>query len=166
MGYVIHCTKKLLDRIKPELTAGGDCTTRLGNWYATALMWRPQVSLFVNERTLIPVLIPLAPAATLAQRFPRHLAQVLAAHGIATSFIEAELEQMKTVVYAKTANRSVVGIMNEFAFLADGYKHYMETEDLVALSLKLALTPLFASRKDAHWPDKALQGLVAGGPMQ
>lgn len=166
MGYRIHATQKLLDRIKPELMAGGDCATRLGNWYATALMWRPQVALLVNERTLIPVLMPLAPAATLAQRFPQHLAQVLAGHGIAASFIDAELAHMKTVVYAKTANRSVVGVMNEFAFLADGYRHYIETSDLLALSLKLAQTPLFASRKDAHWPDKALQELVAGGPLQ
>lgn len=164
--YQLHCTKKLLDRIKPELKASGDCTTRLGNWYATALMWRPQVALLVNERTLIPVLMPLAPAATLAQRFSLQLAQVLAGHGITASFIEAELAQMKTVTYAKTANRSVGGVMNEFAFLADGYRHYMETSDLLVLSLKLAQTPLFASRKDAHWPDKALQELVAGGPLQ
>lgn len=119
--YQLHCTKKLLDRVKPELTAGGESTTRLGNWYATALMWRPQVALLVNERTLIPVLMPLAPAATLAQRFPQHLAHVLAGHGLAASFIEAEMAQMKTVAYAKTANRSVSGVMNQFVRLADGY---------------------------------------------
>lgn len=164
--FCIYATKKLLDRIKPELTASGDCTTRLGNWYATALLWRPQVALFVNERTLIPVFVPLAPVATLAQRFPQHLAQVLTRHGIAASFIEAELQQMQTRAYSKTANRSVVGIMKEFGYLADGYRHYIETSDLLDLSLKLAQTPCYASRKDAHWPDKALQELLAGGPLQ
>lgn len=38
MSYVIHCTKKLLDRIKPSYIAiGGTSDTLLGNWYATAL---------------------------------------------------------------------------------------------------------------------------------
>lgn len=32
---------------------------------ATALFWKPQVALLVNEPTLLPVLMPLAPAATL-----------------------------------------------------------------------------------------------------
>jgi hypothetical protein len=52
----LHCTKKLLDRLKPEVIAGGTSTTGLGNWYATALLWKPQIALFVNERTLLPVL--------------------------------------------------------------------------------------------------------------
>jgi hypothetical protein len=33
----------------------------LGQWYATAVFWKPQVALFVNESTLLPVLMPLAP---------------------------------------------------------------------------------------------------------
>jgi len=50
-------------------------TTYLGNWYVTALFWKPQVALLVNERTLLPVLMPLAPAAELAQPVPEHLRQ-------------------------------------------------------------------------------------------
>jgi hypothetical protein len=40
-----------------------------GRRYATAFFWRPQVALFVNESTLLPVLIPLAPATTVIARF-------------------------------------------------------------------------------------------------
>jgi len=44
-------------------------TTLLGDWYATYLPWRPrQVALLVSERTLLPLLIPLAPASTLLNR--------------------------------------------------------------------------------------------------
>lgn len=58
-------------------------TTLLGDWYATVLPWRPrQAGLFVSERTLLPVLMPLAPATTLLDRFPAHLAQVLARHDV------------------------------------------------------------------------------------
>ncbi len=55
--YSLHCTKKLLDRIKPSIaTSPPPTTTALGNWYAMALFWKPQLALFVNERTLLPVL--------------------------------------------------------------------------------------------------------------
>ena len=77
MSYTIHCTKKLLDRVKPPVRqTSTKTTTYLGNWYATALFWKPQVALLVNERTLLPVLMPLAPANQLALRFPGHLSSV------------------------------------------------------------------------------------------
>ena len=76
---IVRATKKLLDRIgPPTLRDGEQSTTVLGQWYATALPWRPQVVLLVNEPTLLPVLMPLAPAATLPARAARHIAAILA----------------------------------------------------------------------------------------
>jgi hypothetical protein len=67
--FVVHGTRKFVDRVgKPAATAA-DSTTALGAWYATALMWKPQPALFVNERTLLPVLLPLAPAKNVVERF-------------------------------------------------------------------------------------------------
>lgn len=66
-------------------------TTALGNWYATSLFWKPQVALLVNEPTLFPVFMPLAPAATLMARFPDTLRQVLEAHGAPKPIIDAEI---------------------------------------------------------------------------
>jgi len=51
---------------------------------------------------------------------------------------------MCEVSVVKTANRSGVGTMNEFAFLAESYQGYLETLDLVALSMRLANTPCSA----------------------
>lgn len=68
---IVRATKKLLDRIgPPSLDEGEQSTTLLGQWYATAMFWKPQIALFVNEPTLLPVLLPLAPAATLLARSP------------------------------------------------------------------------------------------------
>jgi hypothetical protein len=115
--YQLHCTKKLLDHVKPSASSpDGASGTLLSNWYATALFWKPQVTLLVNKKTLLPVLMQLAPATDLATRFPEYLAGVLAAHGIPRSFIKYELVQMNEVQYAKTVNLSVVGIMNKFSF--------------------------------------------------
>jgi hypothetical protein len=120
-AMVIVCaTSKLLDRLGPPTSAVEQAsTTLLGDWYATALFWRPQVALLVSEVTLLPVLMPLAPAATLLQRFGPPLAAVLDAHGTPAVFIDAELQEMGEVRLARTASRSVVGIMNEFTYLAD-----------------------------------------------
>ena len=159
--YQLHCTKKLLDRIKPSAIAlDGATGTLLGNWYATALFWKPQVALLVNEKTLLPVLMPLAPATDLATRFPEQLAGVLVAHGMPQQFIDHELAQMNEVQYAKTSNRSVVGIMNQFSYLTEGYRDYLETKDLLALSLRLSETPCSPLYKGAVSPDRELKQFV------
>jgi len=139
----LYCTKKLLDRIgeKPGMESTGESGTKLAKWYATALFWKPQIALLVNERTLLPVLMPLAPAKTLATRFPVHLAEVLLLHGWRPDQIEGELRQFDRYELLKTANRSVLGIMNEFAFLAETHKHYHGTNDLQRIALALAQTP-------------------------
>jgi len=148
--YTLHCTKKLLDRVGlPAMSAAQPPTTVLGNWYATALFWRPQVALFVNERTLLPVLMPLAPATTLPKRFPRELATLLAMHQADQVFIAAEVASMSEVSVAKTANRSVVGTMNEFAFLAAVYREHMGTSDLLTISMRLAETPCSAIKHNS-----------------
>ena len=160
--YILHCTQKLLDRVKqPAVTALPPPTTTLGNWYAHALFWTPQVALLVNERTLLPVLMPLAPASTLSTRFPTLLTTVLRELGANAQFIASELDGMSEVVVARTANRSVVGTMNEFAFLADGYRENLEVPDLLALSLKLADTPCGPLKGNS--PVRVLRELVAGG---
>lgn len=161
MTFTIHCTKKLLDRVKlPVSTEQIVPTTYLGNWYATALFWKPQVVLLVNERTLLPVLMPLAPAAELALRFPEQLASVLFAHGAPHALVEHELTAMLDFKYAKTSNRSLLGMLNQFTYLAEGYRDYNQTIDLLRLSMKLAVTPCRPLHKKAISPDRELQRLI------
>lgn len=140
-SYTIHATKKLLDRVKQPIEEPVQPGTALGNWYATALFWKPQVALFVNERTLLPVFMPLAPTRSLAERFPDWLRQVLEAHGLEESFVDLEIRSMGVAHFAKTANRSVVGVTNEYAFLADDRRGLPGMDDLVGLSCVLADTP-------------------------
>jgi hypothetical protein len=120
------------------------------------------MALMVNERTLLPVMLPLAPAATIAQRFPAALKTALQAMDLPAEFIAAEIECMNDVIYAKTSNRSVVGVMNEFVFLADGYRDRNGLIDPLAASLQLAQTPCGPLYKGAICPDKAVCELVDG----
>jgi hypothetical protein len=156
---IVRATRKLLGRLGP-ITADAEqrSTTLLGDWYATAWFWRPQVALLVSETTLLPVLMPLAPAATLLQRFGPQLAAVLAAHRTPAEFIDAELREMDQVWLARTASRSVVGIMNEFTYLADAWRH---EPDLLTLAVRLAAAPCGPLYKRHISPDHELAALVA-----
>lgn len=140
--YALQCTKKLLSRIKPPIAPSAPAaTTTLGNWHGTALFWKPQLALFVNDRTLLPVFMSLAPATSIATRFPHQLAAVLAAHGVDAPFIAREVAAMAEVGFAKTASRSLVGIMNEFTYLAGAYHDLLESNALIPLSMRTAETP-------------------------
>jgi uncharacterized protein DUF6933 len=132
----------------------------MGQWYATAMFWKPHVALFVNEPTLLPVLLPLAPTATLLARFPQQAAAALAAHGTPTAVIDEEQRQMRDRRLGKTANRRVVGIMNEFTFLAEAYRGDTPAPDLLALAIRLATTPCGPLYSKHVSPDRELAALV------
>ncbi len=117
---IVRATKKLLDRLgPPTLQNGEESTALLGQWYATAVFWKPQIALLVNEPTLLPVLMPLAPTATLPTRIGQQIITVLAAHGVPDTILDEERQHMRDCRTAKTANRSVLGVMNEFTVSPD-----------------------------------------------
>lgn len=160
--YTIHATQKLRDRVKPRLADPiAAPSTALGNWYATALFWKPQVALFVNEASLLPMLMPLSPAKSLADRFPEHLEHVLNALGADPRFVAAEIEATSDARWAKTANRRIVGMMNEFWLLAEADRAHERSEDLVSMSVRLAGTPCSRLYKRHTFPDRELAALVA-----
>ncbi len=160
---VVHATKKLRERVgTPTVEHTTRSTTVLGSWYATALFWRPQVALLVNERTLLPLLMPLAPAATLLKRLPSWIDATLAAHGVARTFIDAELAHAADIGLAKTNNRSVLGVMNEFVHLSDWQKEAVRShDDLIAVALDLSEVPTSPLYKGHVSPDRELAALVA-----
>lgn len=160
---IVRATQKLLQRLGRATVADWEeSTTLLGDWYATLLPWRPrQVALLVSEHTLLPLLMPLAPAATLLDRLPDHAGAVLDAHGAPERLIAAETEHMRQRRLAPTANRSVVGSMNEFAFLADVYRtEYPADPDLLELSLRLSTVPCGPLHARHISPDRELAALL------
>jgi uncharacterized protein DUF6933 len=160
---IVRATHKLLQRVGPPTSQDGEqSTTLLGEWYATALFWKPQVALLVNETTLLPVLMPLARAAALPTRIAQQIATVLAAHGTPPAIIDDELHRMRPCRVARTANRSVVGIMTEFTHLADVYRDSNPDPDshLLDLALQLATTPCGPLYGRNVSPDRELGALL------
>ncbi len=72
---------------------------------------------------------------------------------------------MQVVKYARTQNRSVVGIMTQFAYLAETHRVYDKPNELIALSLELARTPCSPLYKGSVSPEGALKELTSGGAV-
>ncbi len=153
---VVRGTKKFLDRAGPAMEDPPPSTTVLGDWYANVLFWRPQVALFVNERTLLPVLVPLAPASTVISRLRSTLETLLGLIAVPGSFVAHELQAMEDAWLAKTTSRSVVGVLNEFRHLAQLERD--RPGNLVALSLRLAGVPCGPLYKTYVEPRRAVAG--------
>lgn len=158
---VVRGTKKFLDRVGRADWAEALSTGVLGDWYANPLFWRPQAVLFVNERTRLPVVVPFAPASSILERFPSHFAEVATRIGVPGEAIAAERASMAEWALAKTANRSVLGTMNEFTYLAEDFRRLNEAVDLLELSLWLAQVPCSPLFKSHGSPDRELRAVLA-----
>jgi hypothetical protein len=158
---VVRGTKKLRDRLKAPPAAADDATTTvLGDWFANVLFWRPHTVLLVNSRTLLPVFMPLAPGVTLLDRIPAAIATHLHAHGASEDFLAAELAAMNEIRIAPTNDRSVLGVMNEFAYQGEMMVKIDRITDLDQISLRLSrllVGPLMAGNGS---PDKELASVL------
>ena len=114
---VLRGTGKLLKRLgAPVVADPGRSATVLGDWYADIFFTRPcQVVLCVSETSRLPVVLAARELRTLGTRLPVALGLVLADLMISWPAITWELAAMSTVVLAKTASRSVLGTLNDFA---------------------------------------------------
>lgn len=161
---VVRGTKKLRDRVKGPVVADGDeSTTVLGDWFATALFWKPQVALLVNQRTFVPVFMPLAPASTLLDRAPDAIAAVLRRLGADVEFIEAELGAMRVTRIAPTNDRSVVGVVSGFSFHGE-VRWHDGVDDLEDLSVELADMPIGPLHNRSGAADRELAAVLGFDP--
>jgi hypothetical protein len=137
-----RCTRKLLTKIKPTANTITSSDTKLGDWYVDYIYSRPfHLALFTSELSLLPVLVPAAPIATLFPRFEEALRQVLRAMAIQESIINREISLMKDYAVTKTNSRSVLGTMNDFKSMISFYEYDENPQSLLWLSLHIAEAP-------------------------
>ena len=150
--FAIRCTKKLLGRMRVEVDVNPpEPTTILGDWYANILRFgKQQYILAVSEKTLLPVLLPATEAKLLPKRLPGAVFDVLKGLGIPWGAIDREMGEMQEAVIGRTANRKVLGTLNEFSFAAP-YR-LVEGASLVEVALWLAETPCGAI--GMNFPDR------------
>ena len=145
---VLRCTQKLLVRLKQagDLPAV-ESTTRLGDWYGN-ILWigRRQHLLFISERSRLPVVLPIREAKRLGTVFPDAVCDRLAVVGVAAADIADERIRMSELAFGRTRNRSLLGTLNDFAFMAqsvDARRAELESpEELIRFLSQTPILPL------------------------
>ena len=142
---VLRCTQKLLVRLKqvgdlPD----AESTTRLGDWYGNILrIGRRQHLLFISERSRLPVVIPIREGKRLGAVFPDAVCEVLANVGVTAADVAEERSRMSKTAFGRTRNRSLLGTLNDYAFMAQqGTGNRVEPESSEALIRFLSQTPI------------------------
>ena len=115
----LRCTRKLLDRAGDLVNAETTPATNvLGDWYANLVYARPQqLALCMNERSLLVVVLPARDFKNVAPRFRAQVVSLLARIGVPAPAIAAEEEAMQEFRFGPTANRKVLGCLNEAAMI-------------------------------------------------
>jgi hypothetical protein len=143
---VLRCTSKLLDKLSIAPTAEPRASSNaLGDWYATVLRSkRGQFVLGIARETLLPIVVSGRELRTFPERLESTLGEVLTVCGVGAEVIERECAAMSEVHYARTDDRSTVGVLTELQRLLRGDLEYFPNATLTELSLRLAETPIIA----------------------
>ena len=138
--FSLRCTRKLLGKlkVKPDPSPPAP-TTRLGDWYASTFNvgWNRLV-LCTSERTLLPVLVPIA-GPNLPGKLKMALGNMLKSIGVPATLVEEELRQMSELTVGKAASLSVLGSMQDFKRMARFL--VSEKPSLLHVVLELAESP-------------------------
>jgi hypothetical protein len=106
------------------------------------------------------VFLPLAPAASVVDRFPGALRALVDSYGYAAWFDSVEAPQMTEYRIDRTNSRSLLGSMNDFVHKCDVYRRGPESDDLLKLSRMLANTPCSPLFGRTGFPDLELAAVV------
>ena len=143
-------TRKLHSLLPLSSTAPAPSDTALGDWYVNRIVVdRRPLLILVSSTSLIPLLVPAREVRELPQRLPSLVENLLRRHGVAGSIIEAEKDAMIPVIIGPTLDRSVLGIMVDFA---KAVPYHLEPGRWDQTSLpdvedRLAETPCHAGRR-------------------
>lgn len=163
---VLRRTQKLARALPTTTTPFTNSETALGDWYVNRLtVDRRPLLLLVSARGLLPILLPARSVSTLPNRLSQVVAARLRRLGVAPILVTAEVSAMDSVAVAPTVDRSVVGIMVDFAkavpfYLEPGW----DESSLPFAEARLSKTPCHASRpfEDVVFPErKAAELLLA-----
>jgi hypothetical protein len=139
----IRCTRKLLRQVEADVTSETELpTTILGDWYANLFFTRRRrLIIAISERTLLPVCLESRNHGGFITRLRASVASTLQALGIASRRINRELHEMDRVGIGLTANRSVLGSLNDLILQARFVLDEDPEMDLSTLALEIADTP-------------------------
>ena len=113
----LRCTHKLRKYLGVSaLESPAAPTAKLGDWYANLVPTAGgDLILCASEKSLLTVVIPARESNNLIPLFRLRVGNILAMLGINAGVIERELTHLEHIQFGKTASRSLLGSMNDFA---------------------------------------------------
>lgn len=162
---VLRPTRKLHASLPVSKPAPARSDTALGDWYVNRLVVdRRPLLLFVSSTCLLSLVVPARDLRGLPGRLAGLVDARLERLGIGPRTIELETRAMSPVMIGPTVDRSVLGMMVDFAkslpfFLEPGR---WDDTTLHTAEDKLAETPCFAGRSFAETvvPEQAAPALL------
>lgn len=153
----MSCILRRTEKLSRHLPIVGDATvastTALGDWYVNRVpVGRRVLLLATSAGTFLPIVTPAREVRTFAARLPALVAARLARLGVPADMIAREVAAMSPMAVAKTANRQVLGVMNQYAFelpyrLAPVVgRAASEVDELRSAEDQLGDSPLFCSK--------------------
>lgn len=155
----IRCTGKLLKRLRIDDPGEAvEPSNALGDWYANIIYTREgHYVVLVSERSRLPVIISARGLSDFPRRFLRMLGELLILLGIDRHRVERELEAMQPLYLGKTASRSVVGSLSDFASL---FKHRVQVADLSIVTHGLELADTLCGPLNMEAPAEVTRRLL------
>ena len=158
-------TRKLHTVLPITTDISGTSDTALGDWYVNRIVVdRRPLLLLVSSASLMPLLVPARDVARLPDRIADIVGARLRRLGIAMFIIEAELRAMTPVAIGSTVDRSVLGIMVDFAKSVPFHLEAGRWDDtsLELVEDRLAETPCHAGRSSGQvvFPEKKTPELL------
>jgi hypothetical protein len=156
---ILRPTRKLHALLPVTATVPTRSDTALGDWYVNRIVVdRRPLLLLISATSLLPMLLPAKAVRELPGRLPDLVADRLRRHGIDAPTIDAERRAMVPVVIAPTVDRSVLGILVDFAKAVPYHLEPGRWDEttLVSVEARLAETPCYAGRSedDVVFPDR------------
>jgi hypothetical protein len=133
--FILRCTRKLLSALDIRPTdCPGPSTNTLGEWYANTIETTAgDLVIFANARTLLSVAIPTSAISQLVPLFVARVYNLLRVIGVPKPLADREISAYRSIQYAKTASRSVLGSLNQIAY------SYQDTAELSEADQPLSL---------------------------
>ena len=163
---ILRPTRKLHGPLPISGAVQAASTTALGDWYVNRIIVdRRPLLILVSSTSLLPLLTPARDVCGLPGRLADLVATRLKRLGIARKLIDAELQAMAPVELAPTIDRSVLGIMVDFAKCLPFFLDVGGWDDttLPFIEARLAKTPCRAGRRSDQviFPEQAAPALLA-----
>ena len=173
---ILRPTKKLASVLPAAEAVPVRSDTALGDWYVNRIVVDHQpLLLLVSSTSLLPMIVPARNVRGLSSRLSALVDARLQRCGIDARAIDAERQAMRSVVIGPTVDRSVLGIMVDFAravpfHLVPGQ---WNQDSLQVVEMRLAETPCHAAKSADRviFPEKKAPELLrskwlANGPLQ